>query len=572
VGAGYDPTGTMERAAWSERNDSTNQSVIWVAESLGTLGSTGDPGPVAIATVTGYTQAIYVGGDWLLYRTNTGRSGWDDGTTVVVNRGTSGFTGAGVTTWAPGAITAALSADGRQLAWLDPGYVATQAIHVRTPGANGRYEASGDDLDVSRALSPTVSSGALAIDGGHVVLFEQGTTAGGATYVDHWYAGPNGTFEGPGAGVDDVLERIAPSNNRRSDPTIGTGLAGGIVYFGNSVFGSGDLQALDLSQLRWETVTDADSANPVANHAGTVFFDRKVGGTTARAPDGTETRSGIAGGYWIASDGVDVVFDDTTGRGLLWERADASGRFFTGQVPIALTQRFKQGYYQYPISVAVGEGRVAFTAREANDVTDSVYVAEPNPTLATPLLTRLDGFPAGTSVYQYGTVGASARHAVHACNSASGVAICVRERGAGGTFVGGSTFLLQKPGAGAPYLTTGAVKLRGDRIAFRRSDGVLVVVDAGPNHVFNDADDVERVLFPVDYWGDNWDIAGNFVAYFAAGAPAGLQVWLADIVAGTRRQLTSHYSAKQSITVEPSGRVLWDDTVFPNRAVFVSAP
>ncbi len=58
----------------------------------------------------------------------------------------------------------------------------------------------------------------------------------------------------------------------------------------------------------------------------------------------------------------------------------------------------------------------------------------------------------------------------------------------------------------------------------------------------------------------------------AAGAPAGLQVWLADLAAGTRRQITSHYSAKQHVTVEPSGRVLWDDAVFPNRAVFVSAP
>ena len=80
------------------------------------------------------------------------------------------------------------------------------------------------------------------------------------------------------------------------------------------------------------------------------------------------------------------------------------------------------------------------------------------------------------------------------------------------------------------------------------------------------------MLFPVSYGVANFDIAGNFVAYVAAGAPAGLQVWLADIAAGTRRQLSHHYSAKQHLTVEPSGRVLWDDTAFSNRAVFVSAP
>jgi hypothetical protein len=578
VGAGYDPTGALERAIWSEHSYATGQNVVWVAEPGfdGRLATTDDPGPVAIATLaTGYTQAVQLGGNWALYRTNTGGGGWDDGTTVVVNRGTSGFTGAGVTSWSPNAMTAALSADGSQLAWIDPTSVTTQSVHVRTPGANGRYEAAGDDADVSRALlGPDVYQGALALDGGHVLFLEQGTAAGGASYADHWYAGPNGTFEAAGAGVDDVFERIAPSNNFRADPTIGTGLAGGVVHFGSRVMNDSDLQALDLSQLRWETITDANAARPTANHSGTVLYSRATGGTTARAPDGTETRSGVGHGYWIASDLVDVAFDDTSGRGLYWEAADANGRFFTGQTPTLLTQRFKQGYFAYPISVAVGEGRVAFTAKEADNTTDSIYVAEPNPTLATPLLTRLDGAPANTAVFSQTTVGASARHAVHSCYSSTLVldGICVRERGGGGTFVGGSTFLLQKPGAPSPYSTSGEVRLRGDRLAFRRGDGVLVVVDAGPDHVFNTADDAERILWTVPYGPENWDLAGNFVAYLAAGAPAGLQVWLADLAAGTRRQITSHYSAKQHLTVEPSGRVLWDDAVFPTRAVFVSAP
>jgi hypothetical protein len=148
----------------------------------------------------------------------------------------------------------------------------------------------------------------------------------------------------------------------------------------------------------------------------------------------------------------------------------------------------------------------------------------------------------------------------------------VRERGGGGTFAGGTSFLLQKPGAPSPYLTSGEVRVWHDRIGFRRNDGILVVVDAGPDHAFNTLDDVEQVLFPVPFGASNFDLAGDFVAYVAAGAPAGLQVWLADIGAGTRRPVSHHYSAKQHLTVEPSGRVLWDDTVFSDRAVFVSAP
>lgn len=576
VGAGYDAAG-KERAAWVERDGTANQSTVWVQESGGDglLGTADDPPPTVITTVSNYVVAVQTGGDWLLYRTSPYASGWDSGTTVVVNRGSGGFTGAGVTTYSPAALTATLTADGRQLAWVSQSWASPQALHVQSPGANGRYEAGGDDVDVVRPLlGPAVYGGAIAADGGHVVLFEQGVEGGGASYLDHWYAGPNGAFEPAAGGVDDVFERILPSNNFRADPTLGTGLAGGVVYFGTRVLNDSDLQAVDLSQLRWEAITDASAANPTANHAGTVFYARATGGATARAPDGSETRSGLGHGYWMAADGGDVVLDDGTGYQLLWEPADGSGRFFTGgNPPVALTTRFTQGYHQYPISVAVGEGRVAFTAREADGVTNSVYVAEPNPTLATPLLTRLDGAPAGATVNYATTVGVSARHAVHSCVAPSGFTqICVRELGAGGTFAGGSTFYLQKPGAASPYATTGDLKVWRDRIGFRRSDGIFVVVDAGPDHAFDTADDVERVLFPVPYGPSNFDLAGDFVGYFAAGAPAGLQVWLADLGAGTSRQVTHHYSAKQHVTVEPSGRVLWDDSAFSSRAVFVSAP
>ncbi|HEY6006655.1 MAG TPA: hypothetical protein VIV57_27490 [Anaeromyxobacter sp.] len=55
-------------------------------------------------------------------------------------------------------------------------------------------------------------------------------------------------------------------------------------------------------------------------------------------------------------------------------------------------------------------------------------------------------------------------------------------------------------------------------------------------------------------------------------ALAGRQVWMVRGLDGDPIQVTSHYSAKTSPTLDPSGRLFWVDSVFVPSAVFVREP
>jgi hypothetical protein len=45
-----------------------------------------------------------------------------------------------------------------------------------------------------------------------------------------------------------------------------------------------------------------------------------------------------------------------------------------------------------------------------------------------------------------------------------------------------------------------------------------------------------------------------------------------DLQTGAVRQLTTHYSTKGDVAVEPTGRVVWRDEVFSNSAIFERTP
>jgi hypothetical protein len=128
------------------------------------------------------------------------------------------------------------------------------------------------------------------------------------------------------------------------------------------------------------------------------------------------------------------------------------------------------------------------------------------------------------------------------------------------------------PGAGQPYSYFYSVRVAGERLAIVNG-GDILIREAGADGVLGNSDDTEVSLGV--FWPQlgEFDLAGNYVVYLDAGGEGGKQVYLVDLAAGRARQaLTGHYSVKQHLAVEPSGRVYWKDSAFLNDAIFVRTP
>jgi hypothetical protein len=122
------------------------------------------------------------------------------------------------------------------------------------------------------------------------------------------------------------------------------------------------------------------------------------------------------------------------------------------------------------------------------------------------------------------------------------------------------------------------VDARAFRVSGRRmllaefSPPALYLFDAGPDRLFDTADDRGRKL--ADGFFSELDIAlaGRVAAYVADGAPAGRQVYLVQDFAETPVPVSAHYSTKRDLVLEAGGRAFWVDSVFVPQAVFVRAP
>ncbi len=47
---------------------------------------------------------------------------------------------------------------------------------------------------------------------------------------------------------------------------------------------------------------------------------------------------------------------------------------------------------------------------------------------------------------------------------------------------------------------------------------------------------------------------------------------VADLARGTQRQVTAHYSMKEQLAMDPSGRLVWIDSGFSAPTIFLYAP
>jgi hypothetical protein len=131
------------------------------------------------------------------------------------------------------------------------------------------------------------------------------------------------------------------------------------------------------------------------------------------------------------------------------------------------------------------------------------------------------------------------------------------------------------------YQNAFAVAVSGDRVALV-ADGAggphLLLLDAGADGRFglynavNDDTETDLGLAPNAAVG-SVDLAGPYLAWAAdVGGNAGQQIFLADVALGTQRVLTSHFSGKPRVVVDPTGRVTWQDEIFSAPAIFVGAP
>jgi hypothetical protein len=600
VAATYDPaTGRVERVAWAENDTATSSTRLWTrdAPAAGRFDGTASPAAVMVhEKASTYTTRLAAGGDVLVVRENV-VSGWPflqyiDGSYAVLQRPAAGWGTAtparfDLPSW-PGCTAAAIDSSGKRLAWVTTGAVHT--LHVARPGADGLF-GTADDVASTRTYASSATYDDVTIEGAHVVAVEYMPNPTG--HLTHWTAGPDGEF----GTADDGFAQLFPTASYRQLPSLGDGLGGGVVYYSQSSGGNWDLFSADLSQFRWDTLSDSTAVYPRSNRLGTYFFIRNDG-VWARAPDGRETTASVQASFY-GTDGN--VFAAHTGGNIVVHLADEWGRFFTTTAPpgfVASAGKAGASYVGSGTDLAAGGGRVIFSSCEALSgytcTEDGVVLLEPSPTLTTAVAIRVDrpadGAPPNTSVASYpGGMGVSARHVVYTCaDSGAGIggAICVREPGPNGKFDRAGapgyddvTFLLRRPGTGPAWTTysgTDSVKLDGDRLAFYYSLGgvpVVVAVDAGPDGKFNTADDVETVLGTYTQTGSQWiAVAGNYVAWMTAGVSGGPEPWVGDMREGTFRQLATHYSAKYGITVERSGRVIWEDQVFSTPAVFVCSP
>jgi hypothetical protein len=320
--------------------------------------------------------------------------------------------------------------------------------------------------------------------------------------------------------------------------------------------------------------SDQSLLRPRPSGTGSLFYLDGAGRLLARSADGRERASSYVNASF-AADRTSAYVNDGTG---IWlSRPDASGLWFSAAAP-ADTLIYSNAAFLGDI-----EANDGYVVTQSNDPVPGTLTLLRNVAGAwTPV--RLDStMPAGYQALTVFGLGVSSSHVAWGCRDAGFQdRACVRSAGVDGILGTGddATVVLNKPGTAVQYLAVRSVRVSGNKVmvmAFNSiSDGKnhLLVVDAGADRRFNTGDDVETDLGVVTESGNGfYDFRGSMVAWatITSGFP-GTQVFVHDLRDSTRRQLTTHYSFKPDVRVEPSGRVYWLDTLLSARAIFVSAP
>ncbi len=564
--------------AWTEDNPYTPSASVKVRDpgANGILGDGDDVTSTVATTATGLVSDLQIAGKALIYRVES-CPGWScttPGTTYLVVANASGnFAGQTPVALSTTAAAAALSADGKELLLADG--LTPALLTVRQAGADGVFMTADDTTATRTAATPTTTYQSATLDGPHAVATEYS-----GQFV-HWYAGGNGQFETSG---DDVLSRMLPSTTSRLSPSLGSGLSSGYLVYQAGALGilnqNPDVLSLDFTTLRWETAGAADVYS-IASDSGTLFYATS-GGTYARTSDGRvtgpapfSTLGGVTGNDLLA----------VTGSGLTDDGPGVDGSWFTADDPAAAV--IHSGSFG---AVATGEGKAA--AYYDNGSAYVPYVYEPSASApaagtgplrgATKVLLETTGLTKSDASQYYQHIAVTAKHVFWTCGSyTTTMNVCYRYAGPNGKFgdaddVTGT--LLQPATASSPYSAYSGwlgFHASGNRVAVVDNNLGVRLLDAGADGKFNvvsgSGDDFETV-FGLTYNPTAFALAGDFLAFSAAGAGGGTQISMMDLLRGGQRQLTAHYSAKDNLTLDASGRLLWIDKAFANASVFLFAP
>jgi hypothetical protein len=573
-----------ERAAFVVETTATATYRLYVLEpGADGLLDGADAGPYLVATYAPPVQpmvAPVLGGKHLItwtWDSAAGTHAWN-----LISATGSDFSGPVTSQELVGVWGAALSADGSELVY---GTVSgsTQNLTVCRPSAAGVYTPGGAGcVTRSYPVSRIVDVGSrIAIEGSHVIAVENGSPG----YITEWNAGPDGVFQADGG--DDTLVRSLPSTVTRASPSISS--SGLLVYRNGyaSDDGTQDLLYLDLSSLRWELAPAAQLQYPIVNGAGALFAeDVDNHRLVYRSGDGrTTTASDIHGDLspYRGSAAADAANLVTRASSSLWVYpADANGQWFvTAPSP---TQVYTAATGNWLHKLAVADGK-AIAIERAGALWNPVVLEPGTGALAAAAAVEVISGTGITASSDGGAFGITRQHAFFNCLSTDhpGVTLlCVRDAGDDHVFgtlddtgANGSYPLRHAPnasgGMAGAVVSSTSVHASGRRVAFAEGSR-LYVLDAGLDLRFGTADDTEIDVGAFSGDERDFSFSGNYVAYLATAAPAGKQVFLVDLVSGGTRQATEHYSVKQEVVVDATGRVFWKDGLFATAGIFTRLP
>ena len=560
-----------ERAAWVDQvNWPSLSSTLRLREPGpdGLLGTADDTSAV-ITTGAALVSEVLLAPGVLAYR--VGDVAW----VVLADPVTRSFAGKVPQQLASGAAAVALSADGTRIA-----LATATGLTVRTPGADRVYLTADDGLATRPLPGGTILPGALTVEGAHLVAMEWG---GGQ--IVHWYAGGNETFETSGG--DDTVSRLLPSASNRYHPSLGSGLSAGYLVYQVNALGllqeQPDVLSLDLTGLRWEVVGVGGSPTVRTNGNGVLLYGA-FGTLQARTSDGRTS------GVRLVTPAFDVYGDDLVevlNTGLVVSGPGPNGLWFDADD----VQRASLHAGTFS-NVVVKEGKAAAFRLEGTVYVPYVYDQDPlagppapgaGPVSTfKPVLVDGGGTPQATPAF-FQNLAVTQRHVFWSCGTvANSPDLCYRWAGPDGTFGtaddGPVVSPLPRPSnaapgyPGLPYWGILGVRASGDRVVILDNNFGAILLDPGADRAFGTADDFETVLGNRVFDRTLVDISGDWLATSAAGDFPGEQITIWDLARGGSRQVTSTYSGKDALALEPSGRLFWHDAIFSEGAVFVFAP
>lgn len=453
--------------------------------------------------------------------------------------------------------TLTMSKDGSALIYQDN----SSSLVVRTTGPGGVFENLND---LTARLTPPVPllTERRLIDGRHAMAPNGAGYDGLAAF---WDTGEDGVW----GTVDDVAKAGYLSGTYRYSADIDTGL---LVYSTHS-----SIELLDLSTLRWEVpllhgllglgVASADTL--ISNGEDSILWADMAGDLWARAATGEQSVTGGSPSV-MSSDGMDLLVEQAADHLTAYRAAFSSGQFFTPQAAAPAVIRAAR-----PQEVRVGGGKAIVREFDTSSATGfRCWVLEPN--LGSLLSfstngTAIDVQPSGCA---WGSLGMTERQAFFPCG---GAATCSTNADGTGRFTTGSlasTATLRMPtSSGIPDPGRPALQVRGTWMILSESRLGTVLLDAGPDGLFNTADDRARVLTP-DYrsYSSELAVSGQWAAWLDQGAPGGDQVFVLHGFDGAPIQITSTPSVKSHVTVDRLGRVHWIDSGMTPQAIMTWEP